>query len=64
LPGAEALGLPAPTSIRGHAGIAPRIAACLPLAEQLRGGLAAGIPALEQRRFIGVEHTRPAIAAA
>jgi hypothetical protein len=64
LPGAEALGLPEPTRIRGHAVIAPSIAACWQLAEQLRGGIAAGIPALEQIRFIGVEHTRPEIAAA
>jgi hypothetical protein len=64
LPGAEALGLPEPTSLRGHAVIAPGRAACLPLAEQLRGGIAAGMPALEPIRCRGVEHTRPAIAAA
>jgi len=64
LPWSESLGLPQPTGIGGHAVIAPGVAACLQLAQQLRGGIAAGIPALEQGGFLGGEHTRAEITAA
>src|SRR5687768_17899656 len=46
----EALRLPQPAGIGGHAGIAPRISLRLELAKQPHGGMAAGIPACEQIR--------------
>ena len=63
VPGRQALGLPQAAGIgRDHA-IAPRIATLAEVAKQPHGGVAARIPALEEIRFIGVEHTVPAVAA-
>ena len=63
VPGGQALGLPQPAGIgRDHA-IAPSIAPLAEVAKQPHGGIAPGIPALEQIRLIGGEHTVPEVTA-
>ena len=63
VPGGQALGLPQAAGIgRDHA-IAPRIAPLAEVAKQPHRGVAPRIPALEEIRLIGVEHTVPEVAA-
>src|SRR5262245_35779524 len=60
----QALRLTQTAGIGRHHAIASAIAALTDLAKEPHGGIAAGIPALEQIRFIGVEQTGPRVAAA
>ena len=61
--GWDALGL-ADAADRGRdAAIASRVPARLELAEQLDGGVAPGVPALQEIRLIGIEDTPPIVAA-
>ena len=63
VPGGQALSLPQPASRgRDHA-IAPSIATLAEVAEQPHGRIATRIPALEEIRLIGGEHTVPEVAA-
>src|SRR5215813_12306901 len=57
-----ALGLTDAADIGGDAAIAPGIAPQLELPQQLDGGVAAGIPALQEIVLIGIEDTPPIVA--
>jgi hypothetical protein len=61
--GWNALGLANTADVGCDTAIAPRVPTPLELAEQLDGGMAAGVPALEEKRFVGIQHAAPVVAA-